>query len=125
MKHYEAEAQAALFRWAEWNQRKYPELEFMYAIPNGGSRDKREAANLKRQGMKSGVPDICLPVPRCGYGALFIEMKYGRNRPTKNQERWIAGLRRLGNAAEVCYNWQEAAALIENYLSNKRKENEK
>ena len=60
----EADEQEALFAWAEYQKGKYPELELMYHIPNGGSRNKAEAARLKAQGVKPGVPDICLPVPR-------------------------------------------------------------
>lgn len=117
MKQCEAADQAALFAWAEYSKGKYPELESMYAIPNGGKRDKIEAAHLKKQGVKSGVPDICLPVARGGYHALYIEMKHGQNKPTQNQKRWISALRKLGNAAEVCYGVSEAKRLIVNYLN--------
>ena len=71
----EAEEQAALFQWAEYQSGKYPELALMYHVPNGGSRNKAEAANLKRQGVKSGVPDVCLPVPRGNSHGAYIELK--------------------------------------------------
>lgn len=85
---HEAAEQIKLFRWASWAIQQYPELELMYHIPNGGSRNPIEAANLKRQGVRSGVPDICLPVPRGKYSALYIEMKYGDNKPTEKHETY-------------------------------------
>lgn len=59
--------QEALFEWAAYHMDCMPELEYMHHIPNGGKRDKRTAVALKRQGVKAGVPDICLPVARNGY----------------------------------------------------------
>ena len=60
----ENQEQAALFEWAEAASGKYPELRLLHAIPNGGLRDGRTAAVLQRTGVKSGVPDIHLPIPR-------------------------------------------------------------
>lgn len=53
-----------------------------FHIPNGGSRNKAEAANLKRQGVKAGAPDLCVPVPSGSKHGLFIEMKAGEGKPT-------------------------------------------
>ena len=52
-------------------------------------RDIRTAANLKKEGVKRGVPDICLPVSRGKYHGLYIEMKAGKNKPSKEQKEWI------------------------------------
>nr|DAL99451.1 MAG TPA: Nuclease [Caudoviricetes sp.] len=89
----------------------------VYHIPNGGSRNKAEAARLKAQGVKAGVPDLCIPVSRGGYHSLYIEMKYGKNKPTEKQLEWIALLRREGMAAYVCYGADNAIACIERYLA--------
>lgn len=93
-----------------------PELEYMHHIPNGGKRDKRTAVALKRQGVKAGVPDICLPVARNGYHGLYIELKAGKNKATKNQEKWQVFLNDQGYYAVICYGWREAAKVIEEYL---------
>lgn len=55
-----------LFTWAMWQQEGRPELKLLYHVPNGGKRDKRTATALRRQGVKAGVPDLCLPVARGG-----------------------------------------------------------
>lgn len=113
---HEANEQEALFGWARYMCGKYPEIELLYHIPNGGSRNRIEAANLKRQGVKAGVPDLCLPVPRGRFHGLYIEMKYGKNKPSEKQTKWLSTLRSQGYAAEICYGWQQAAELITKYL---------
>ena len=46
-------------------------------------------------GVKAGVPDLCLPVPMNGYAGLYIEMKYGSNKPTaqKRMDQEPKGIR--------------------------------
>lgn len=113
----EAQEQAALFEWAAWNVGRHPELRLMFHVPNGGSRNRIEAANLKRQGVKAGVPDVWLPVARGAFHGLVIEMKVGKNKPTENQKEWIRLLNEQKYATRVCYSWQEARNAIEKYLS--------
>lgn len=116
---HEANEQEALFRWARFARCTYPELDLLYHIPNGGSRNRLEAANLKRQGVKAGVPDLCLPVARGKYHGLYIEMKYGKNKTSDKQNEWISALTVQGYAAAVCYGWEEAQRLITKYLNLK------
>ena len=71
----ESAEQSALFAWASQVSFSYPALRLLYAIPNGGARNKITAAILKREGVRAGVPDICLPVPSGAYHALYIELK--------------------------------------------------
>lgn len=113
---HEANEQEKLFRWAAYMTAAHPELSLMYHIPNGGSRNKMEAANLKRQGVKPGVPDIFLPVPSDNFHGLFIEMKYGKNTLTDNQKKFISNLKKQGYAVAVCYSCDEAIADICKYL---------
>lgn len=112
----EAQEQAALFQWAMLARQKYPQLELLYHIPNGGRRDKKEAAALKRQGVKAGVPDICLPVAIGEYHGLYIELKVGKNKTSKAQNEWIDRLREQGYCVEVCYGWNNARKVIEDYF---------
>lgn len=116
---HESVEQTNLFRWAACEQGKYPELKLMYHIPNGGSRNRLEAANLKKQGVKSGVPDICLPVARGAYHGLYIEMKAGRNKASENQKQWLSDLNAQGYYAVLCYGWNAASEIITNYLEGR------
>lgn len=112
----ESGQQEALFSWAAYQLGRMPELEYMHHVPNGGKRDKATAIALKRQGVKAGVPDIHLPVPRGEYHGLYIELKAGDNSTTANQKRWLKFLGQQGFYTAVCYGWQPAAELIEWYL---------
>ena len=62
-KRSEATEQERVINWAAFYAKDFPELALLHHIPNGGSRNKLEAANLKRQGVKSGgsgfVPACC------------------------------------------------------------------
>lgn len=116
-KRSEATEQETVIQWCGWHEGKYPELKLIFHIPNGGSRNTIEAANLKRQGVKAGVPDLCLPVPMNGFHGLYIEMKYGRNKSTEKQEKWQKALREQGYYVAVCYGAEEAERLIASYLN--------
>lgn len=118
---HEAIEQQKLFNWTIFAQGRYPELRLLYHIPNGGSRNKMEAANLKRQGVKAGVPDLCLPVACGAYHGLYIELKYGDNTTTDKQDGWIAALRQQGYCAVVCYGWEQAQRALEQYLKSKKR----
>ena len=89
-----------------------------FHIPNGGSRNKAEAANLKRQGVKAGVPDLCIPVPNGFRHGLFIEMKSGKGKPTEKQVEWLNLLRSNGYSAWVCYGAESAIECISEYLAD-------
>ncbi len=117
MKKQESAEQEAFITWCEYNEGKYPELGLIFHIPNGGSRNKLEAANLKRQGVKAGVPDLCLPAARGKYHGLYIEMKVDRNKPTENQERWIKRLTQQNYAVAVCYGADAAIETVKEYLN--------
>lgn len=119
MKGPEAREQEALFAWAEYMQTKYPELKWLYHVPNGGSRNKIEAVNLKRQGVKAGVPDLCLPVARKNYHGLYIEMKSAKGKVSEKQEEWIDALLKNGYLAIVCHSFTDASNLITQYLEGK------
>jgi hypothetical protein len=113
---YEASEQETLFQWALLKESEMPQLRLLYHIPNGGKRNRLEAARLKRQGVKSGVPDLCLPVARGKYHGLYIELKYGKNKTSKNQNDWLFSLQSEGYAVAVCVGWEEASEKIIKYL---------
>lgn len=119
----EAQEQITLFSWAAVQD--IPELALLYHIPNGGSRHKAEAARLRAEGVRAGVPDLCLPVPRGGFNGLYIELKRLRGgRLSEQQRAWLDALGKQGYAVAVCKGWEDAAETILRYLDN-RKDNAK
>ena len=95
----EALEQSIIFAWASMQENVYPELKLMFAIPNGGYRNKLEAKNLKLQGVKSGVPDIFLSYPKGEFHGLYIELKHGKNKTSENQNKWLTELNKAGYKA--------------------------
>lgn len=100
----EHDEQVKLFQLAQ----EHGQLANMFAIPNGGLRSKATAGKLKAEGVRSGVPDIFLPLPSRGYHGCFLEMKVGYNKPTENQEQWMEALTAAGYYCIVCWSAEEA-----------------
>ena len=89
-----------------------------FHIPNGGYRGKTTAKNLQRQGVKAGVPDLCIPLARLGYHGLYIEMKRRQGYQIReSQKQWIARLNNEGYLARVCAGADSAIELIRQYTS--------
>jgi hypothetical protein len=96
---------------------RWPELQLLYAIPNGGKRHIGTAKKLCAEGVKSGVPDLCLPVARGGYHGLYVELKRSKGGTVSSQQAsWIAALQGQGYRACVCRGADEAMAVILEYM---------
>ncbi len=119
--------QTALFQWAALNIKLYPQLKWLYAVPNGFFSTAGQKAKMKAEGLRDGVPDVWLPVPRMDwsnnkYAALVIEMKIEKRRNQKDggcseeQLEWLDYLNKAGYKAVVCYSWIEARDTIIEYL---------
>jgi hypothetical protein len=112
----EHEEQVVFMQWCQLQEKKFPELKLMFAIPNGGQRSVTTASKLKKEGVKAGIPDLHLPVARGEYNSLFIEMKVGKNRPTAHQMKMMELLTQAGNYCVVCYGAKEAIEATQSYL---------
>jgi hypothetical protein len=117
----EHQEQVWLFRWAAFNEHRYPELRWMFAVPNGaylGYRVRQiRGAKLKAEGLRRGVPDIFLPVAKRDYHGLFIEMKRVKGgKKSDAQIAWKEALEQNGYLVLICEGWLMARANIEWYL---------
>lgn len=120
--------QAALFCYAVEAARHDYRWGLMFAIPNGGLRSKATASNLKKTGVKRGVPDVMLPTAMGGFHGLYIEMKtmktvgkrgqlIGGGIVEDEQEAWHNALLAEGYCVAVCYGWLVARGTVNLYLS--------
>lgn len=115
----ETQEQIWLMQWGQQPsiRRQYPELKYLYHIPNERS-DKRQAAILKKMGVKRGVPDLCLPVPRGKYHGLYIEMKRADGGTVSDdQSWWNEQLLSLGYASVFCSGWESGKEALLWYLN--------
>jgi VRR-NUC domain len=84
-----------------------PALLMLYATPNGGKRHVITAKLMKDEGVRRGVPDLCLPVPRGGYVGLYVESKIEGGEVSPDQKWWLAALEAQGQCTRVCWSADE------------------
>lgn len=117
----EEEEQQALFRWLDFAANSNPELRLMIHIPNEGKRTKAAGARLKSVGLRKGVPDLFLPIPKGNFHGLWIEMKRVKGSKTsKDQKEWIEALKGQGYFTAICFGWLEAKETIERYMKGEQ-----
>lgn len=124
--------QCQLIIWAGLHAGRWPALHLLFAIPNGaayggGTKTLKSGAQIpvaairahrmKAEGLRPGVPDLCLPVARGGFHGLFLELKTSTGRLRPDQALWIDALRDEGYRAEVAHGLDEAIAVLRGYVA--------
>lgn len=112
----EHDEQVAFIRWAEGTLNPHV-FALLFAIPNGGQRSKAVAGKLKAEGVKAGIPDLMLAVPRNSYHGLFIEMKKpAGGSVSPSQAKMVLKLQGEGYHVEICNGCDEAVKAVQTYL---------
>ncbi|HEI6729928.1 TPA: VRR-NUC domain-containing protein [Yersinia enterocolitica] len=114
----ETEEQAALIEWADKTVIDGICIgDYLIHIPNEGRRGPKAAKDAKRLGLRKGVPDLFLALPRGRYAGLWIEMKVGDGKLSQQQDIWLQKLSSAGYNAVCCFGFTEAVRTVENYLT--------
>lgn len=129
--------------------REFPEVKFMYAVPNEKAMRSRAAVlrqmKMKAEGALPGVCDLVLPVPRVRPGRKFVERTYSLGvfmglyvemkrppmvtiktrsvsyeKPNPDQQKFIDFVRSQGYVAECANGQDEAIEVFEWYLNLRR-----
>ena len=88
---------------------RYPKYELnLFHCPNGGSRNEIEGAKLKRMGVRAGVADLILNIPRHGYGSLCLEAKVRKGDIYRIGNKNIM-VKQSGKQSEAQHAWELAA----------------
>jgi hypothetical protein len=95
---------------------EFPEVALLHSIPNGDWRGPGVAKKLKAEGVKPGIPDLCLPVPRGGYHSLYIELKKGSGSVRPDQWIVMQELHAHGHLVRLINDAAIAVNLIRKYL---------
>jgi hypothetical protein len=95
---------------------RWPEL-WITSNPNAAKMSYGAAAYMRAEGRTAGMPDLSVHVQRGGYGALHIEMKYGKGRLSDVQKAAIKRLIDNGYRVAVCYSSTEAIRVITDYMA--------
>ena len=114
MRHIESQTQIEAVKWFDYQHS--PLSKCLITVPNGGSRNKREAAIMKAEGIRAGAADLILLTPRGGYGALCVEMKSPTGKQSPEQKEWQKQAEYAGNKYVVCRSVEEFIKEINTYL---------
>ena len=90
---------------------------FVFAVPNGGSRNLKEAVNLKAQGVMAGVSDLILFLPNKVY-CIELKNPNGKGRQSPAQREFENNVRAYGQEYLIWDNW----AQVEQFVNAHRKE---
>lgn len=100
-----------------WFRLKYSSLyHLLFAVPNGGVRDKVTGAKMKAEGVLAGVADLILLVPNARYHGLCIEMKTKTGRQSDSQKIWETHVVGQGYRYAVCRSLDDFMTTIQDYL---------
>lgn len=126
--------QAELIARVRLLERNNPDLCDLHAIPNGGHRGRAAAGKMKAEGVKRGVPDLFLPVPRDGrthnpasphdvhgrlYYGLYLETKTPAGRLTPEQRDFLT---RAVGRGYACATYREPGEGVRRLLQYLRGE---
>ena len=75
-----------------------------------------QAAWLKAEGMRAGVPDIVVAAPRGGYHGFFLELKTKTGKLSDSQKSMLFALAAEGYACGIARSVDDAVELINTYL---------
>ena len=80
-----------------------------WAVPNGGKRSKTESARFKKEGVKSGIPDLTIVHDGMYYGLEVKKPKTltPKGRLSKNQKNMIERIETAGGDVKVVYSVQD------------------
>ncbi len=116
----EEDLQRACIQWVELRQRRYPILQWVVHVPNGGKRPKGEAGKLKAMGTKPGFPDILLPRKNLDWQGLVIELKSPIGRLSSEQEDWLQAFEEDGYLTGVARTLEQFEALVMAFLAGRK-----
>jgi hypothetical protein len=108
----------ALMKLVRMHEPRYPQLRLLFAVPNGGARNKIVAGKLKAEGVKAGVPDYIFPASAPGYIGLAVELKRLDGYASREQKQWVEWLRAAGWRVEVCRGADAAWKVIREYIAS-------
>lgn len=109
--------QVSCVRWFHLAHRDLTGL--LFAVPNGGRRDRITGARLKLEGVMAGVSDLILLKPNKTYHGLLIEMKTAVGVQSQSQKDWQSIVTKAGYKYIVCRTLDKFREEVDNYLNDK------
>lgn len=112
----EHDEQVLFFKVLAANEKSRPELRYVYAVPNGGYRNKATAAKLKAEGTRRGISDVCIPIPSNGFHGAYFEFKSKTGALSREQKEFADFVMSRGYKFFVARSAKEALKELQIYL---------
>ena len=102
-----------------WFKHHFPELEDdFHHFANERRCTPQEGRILKRMGVKRGVADFFLAIPQNGKAGLWLELKVGTNKPSKEQQAFLDRKIKRGYECACVWGTDAAREVISAYLKD-------
>jgi len=127
--HEEDDIQGEFFRVVPTFFPRIPD-KLLFAVPNGGKRDQvtrtnkkgvtstwsPEATRMKQQGVKSGVSDVILLIPKKGFSCLCLEFKTDTGDQSPEQKTFQQQLEACGGKYVIVRSAGKAIDCMKEYM---------
>lgn len=102
-----------------WFSFNFPELaDDFHHFANERRCSIQQGKLLKRMGVKKGVADFFLAFPQGRHAGLWIELKVGKNKPTKEQIAFAERKTYRGYQCAIVWGREAACEIILSYLKD-------
>lgn len=103
-----------------WFRERYDTIEpLFFAVGNGAKRNVWTAKILKDEGVRAGVADLILLIPRHGYASLCIEMKTPDGKQSESQREFERLATMFKSKYVVCRSLPEFQKVMMWYVEDK------
>lgn len=112
--HQESDIQIACVKWFKMQYPRY----VIFAVPNGGTRDKKEMIWMLREGILPGAADLTI----CGDNGkiLFIEMKTKTGKQNPHQKEFEEKVKKLGFQYVICRSLEDFIKVVREWVEKIR-----
>lgn len=103
-----------------WFRGRYTEIEpLFFAVSNGGARNVWTAKIMKDEGVRAGVSDLILLIPKHGYAGLLIETKKPDGKQSESQKEFERLATKFKYLYVIVRNQEDFEKLMMWYIENK------
>lgn len=101
----------------QWFDAQFPKFRFdLFAVPNGGHRNKATAGKLKAEGVRAGVADLILEREGFFGPLVYIEMKTKVGRQSPNQKDFQKHVESKGRAYKIARSLEDFEEIVLKHL---------
>lgn len=117
-KYPESELATALVKWFDYSHRGLgvPSKDLLIHCKNEGKQSPIAGARMRAQGVRPGVSDYLLLVPRGAWHGLALEVKAPTGKLSDAQRAWLDLVCGQGYFIAIAYSLDEAMVYITRYL---------